>query len=157
MDAARDEFAAAGCSVLVVTQSKPEFLALYLQRMRWHVPVVCDPGRDAYAAFGLERTRWTTFLKPGVIWGYLRALFHGYGVKKPLAGEDVLQLGGDFILNRQSEIVFAYRSTDPTDRPGVAALLAPLSRASARPINSPPAANVPDLASGGPPAENEIS
>jgi peroxiredoxin len=123
VDAARDRLAAAGCSVLVVTQSKPEALAPYLDRMGWHVPVVCDPDRAAYAAFGLERTRWTTFFKPGVLAGFLRAAVRGYGVKKPVAGEDVLQLGGDFVLNRQRQVVFAYPSADPTDRPTVAAIL----------------------------------
>jgi hypothetical protein len=123
VDAARDEIAAAGCSVLVVTQSKPEFLDRYLARMGWHVPVVCDPDRTTYAAFGLERTRWTTFLKPRVLWGYFRAALRGYGMRKPIAGEDVLQLGGDFILNRQREVVHSHPSADPTDRPSVRALL----------------------------------
>jgi hypothetical protein len=45
-------------------------------------------------------------------------------VKKPNPEEDLLQLGGDFILNRSREIVFAYRSADPTDRPPIADLLA---------------------------------
>jgi len=123
VDAARDKLAAAGCSVLVVTQSKPGAVAPYLNRMGWHVPVVCDPDRAGYAAFGLERTRWTSFVKPRVLAGYLRAALRGYGVRKPVPGEDVLQLGGDFVLDRQREVVFAYPSADPTDRPTVAAIL----------------------------------
>lgn len=123
MDAARDRLAVAGCSALVVTQSKPEALAPYLDRMGWHVPVVCDPDRAAYTAFGLERTRLRSFFKPRVLAGYLRAALRGYGMRKPVAGEDVLQLGGDFVLNRQREVVFAHPSADPTDRPAIAAIL----------------------------------
>ena len=122
MDSARDELAAAGCSVLVVAQAKPEVLSLYLSRQPWHVPLVSDPDRVAYRAFGLERTGWVTFFKPSVLWKYLRGMFSGYRVKTPYAGEDVLQLGGDFILDRTRRIIFAYQSANPTDRPGLAAI-----------------------------------
>lgn len=124
MDAARERFAALGCSVLVVSQAKPEVLSLYLARQSWHVPVVCDPDRSAYAAFGLERTDWLTFFRPRVLWGYLRGMLRGYRVRRPYSGEDVLQLGGDFILNPRREVAFAYASADPTDRPTVEQLLA---------------------------------
>jgi hypothetical protein len=138
VDAARDEFAARACSVLVVTQAKPEVLALYLSRSQWAVPIVCDPDRAAYTAFGLERTGWLTFFKPRVLWGYVRGMFKGYRVKKPYAGEDVLQLGGDFILTRERRLAFAYPSADPTDRPPVADLLAALPSATPIPRDSTP-------------------
>src|SRR5262249_34322705 len=123
VDAAREPFAAAGCSVLVVSQAKPDMLALYLSRQSWHVPIVCDPDRTAYAAFGLERVGWLTFFRPKVLWGYFGGMLRGYRVKKPYAGEDIRQLGGDFILSRDRTVIFAYPSADPTDRPAVAALL----------------------------------
>ena len=129
MDAARDEFAARGCSVLVVTQAKPEVLSLYLSRVKWDVPLVCDPERTAYTAFGLERTGWLTFFKPRVLWGYLRDMWKGNRARKPYAGEDLLQLGGDFVLSRERKLVFAYPSADPTDRPAIADLLAALPSA----------------------------
>jgi AhpC/TSA antioxidant enzyme len=122
VDAARDELAAMGCSILVVAQAKPEVLSRYLSRSGWHVPIVSDPERAAYRAFGLERTGWGSFFRPKVLWGYLRGMLRGYCVKKPYKGEDVLQLGGDFILDRLGRVVFAYPSTDPTDRPGIATI-----------------------------------
>jgi hypothetical protein len=127
VDAARDRFAARGCSVLVVAQAKPEVLSLYLSRFKWAVPLVSDPERTAYSAFGLERTNWLTFFKPRVLGGYLWKMFKGSRVHKPYAGEDVLQLGGDFILARDRRVIFAYPSADPTDRPSVSALLAALT------------------------------
>ena len=39
-------------------------------------------------------------------------------------GEDALQLGGDFLVDRDGGILWAYRSVDPTDRPTVEQLLA---------------------------------
>ncbi|MCI0701562.1 MAG: AhpC/TSA family protein [Planctomycetia bacterium] len=123
MDAARDEFASRNCSVLVIAQAKPEVLSLYIANQKWTVPIVSDPDRAAYSAFGLERTSWFTFFKPRVLWGYFRGMWKGYRVKKPFAGEDVLQLGGDFILARERKVIFAYPSSDPTDRPAVSKLL----------------------------------
>ncbi len=123
MDAAREDLAAAGCSVLVVGQAKPEVLSRYLARGAWHVPIVSDPELAGYRAFGLERTGWGTFFRPKVLWGYFRGLFKGYGVKTPYEGEDLLQLGGDFVLDRNGRIVFAYPSADPADRPTVSAIL----------------------------------
>lgn len=126
MDAARDRLAAAGCSVLVVSQAKPESLARYAARSGWGVPLAADPDRAAYRAFGLERTSWLTFFRPRVLLGYFRGMLRGYGVKRPDAGEDLLQLGGDFVLARGGRVVFAHPSTDPTDRSTVAAILAAL-------------------------------
>lgn len=138
MDAARDEFAARGCSVLVVCQAKPEVLVLYLSRSKLAVPIVCDPDRTAYGAFGLERTGWLTFFKPRVLWGYFRGMWKGQRVKKPYAGEDVRQLGGDFVLTRERRLAFAYPSADPTDRSPVADLLATIPSATPIPRDSTP-------------------
>ena len=124
MAAAREEFAARGCSVVAVCQAKPELMAAFLARRPWDVPVVTDPDRVAYRAFGLERTGWLTFFRPKVLLGYLRGLLRGYGLKKPVTGEDVRQLGGDFLLDRAGNVVWAYRSADPTDRPATTAVLA---------------------------------
>lgn len=123
MDAARDRFAEAGCSILIVSQAKPDVLTRYLASQSWHVPIVSDPDRAAYAAFGLERTSWLTFFRPKVLRGYFRGMAEGYKVQTPYAGEDVLQLGGDFILTRERTMTFAYRSADPTDRPTVESLV----------------------------------
>jgi hypothetical protein len=124
--------AAAGCSVLVVAQAKPEVLSVYLARRGWHVMVVSDPARVAYRAFGLERTSWLGFFRPRVLWGYLHGMLRGYGLKRPYAGEDILQLGGDFVLDRHGRVVFAYPSADPTDRPGNSAILAAIRDAASR-------------------------
>lgn len=126
MDATRDDLVAAGCSVLVVTQAKPEMVSHYVARASWHVPIVADPERAAYKAFGLERTGLLTFFRPGVVWGYLWGMLRGYAPKMPYKGEDVMQLGGDFVLDRSRRVVFAYSSATPTDRPRVSAIRAAL-------------------------------
>ena len=123
MDAARDEFAAANCSVLVVTRARPEVLTQYLARHPRGVPIVSDPDATAYSAFHLKRIGWLSFLRPRVVFGYLVKILRGYLVRMPYPGEDVRQLGGDFVLNRRREVVFAFASSDPTARPKIPDLL----------------------------------
>lgn len=143
MVAVREKLAARGCSILVVTQARPETLSHYLSRSKWTVPFVADPDRVVYRAFGLERASWLTFLNPIVIGKYLLGMLRGYGAKMPYVGEDVLQLGGDFILDRRRRVIFAYASANPTDRPRPAAILAAL--ASAVPMNREIAPDAPHI------------
>ena len=38
-------------------------------------------------------------------------------------GEDVLQLGGDFVLSGDRRLIYAHRSADPIDRPAAETLV----------------------------------
>jgi hypothetical protein len=118
---------AAGVNVLVVSQATPTVLARYLKHHPQPVPVVGDPDRAAYRAFGLERTSWPGLMRPAVLARYLGLMLRGYLFRVPYRGEDVLQLGGDFLLDRVGRVVFAYPSRTATDRPGIDELLAAAS------------------------------
>jgi peroxiredoxin len=126
-----DEVRRLGAEVVAVTQARPEVLAAalasvlapILDSLSFPFPIVGDPDRVAYKAFGLERAGLTTMMRPGVILGYLRAIFRGWMPRKPLRGEDVLQLGGDFVLDREGRLVYAHRSATPTDRPSAQELI----------------------------------
>lgn len=51
------------------------------------------------------------------------------GIKRePYGGEDVYQSGGDFLLDRNGNLLYAHRSQDPADRPTVATLLSEIDR-----------------------------
>jgi peroxiredoxin len=125
-----EEFRRFGAEVLVVAQARPEFLAVFLRNEPLPFPAVSDPERKAYRAFGLERTSWLTILRPDIILRLVRLLFRGWGVRKPVAGEDILQLGGDFVIDGKGRLCFAYRSTVLTDRPSIDALLTAVRNAS---------------------------
>jgi peroxiredoxin len=122
-----------GGEVLVVTFTEPRRVAAYLERHPLPFPVVADPSRAAYHGLGLGRTSWATFFRGGVLARYLRLLFRGW-LPSSSEGEDVLQLGGDFVLDGQGRLISGYRSTEPTDRPPAADLLRAL-RAAAGPAS----------------------
>jgi peroxiredoxin len=120
---AYDNIRSAGGSVLAVTPSRPEVLAAHSRTKCWPFPIVGDPERHAYQAFGLDRTPLWRFLHPKAIFHYLGLMLRGWLPRMPKKGEDVFQLGGDFLIDRRLHLRYAYRSADPADRPSVRALI----------------------------------
>lgn len=118
-----------GAAVLVISQARPGLLSAFLCEQPQPFPVVADPERAAYRAFGLERTSWATVLRPDVVLRYLRLIFRGWKPQQAHGGEDVLQLGGDFVLDATGRLVYAHRSAEPTDRPPIDELLRALEAA----------------------------
>jgi hypothetical protein len=132
-----DRLTAAGVTVLVVVQAEPDRLAQWISMRPIPFPVVSDPERTAYRAFDLGRVGWLHFARPNVLGSYLRLMLRGHRLSKPVQGEDVLQLGGDFVLDRNTRLVFAHPSRAATDRPTVAEILTALPGNSRKAMNLP--------------------
>ena len=113
-----------GVGVLVVSFTPAARVAAYLAKYAQPFPVVSDPELIGYRAFGLERATVGSLFRPGVIGRYLLQMFRGWLPKKPGKGEDVLQLGGDFLLDGSGVVRYAHPSAEPTDRPSAVELLA---------------------------------
>lgn len=94
-------------------------------------PVLCDPNREAYRAFQLGHTSWLRILNPLVLGRYLLLILRGRLPFKPDEGEDLMQLGGDFVLDGQRRLTFAYSSANATDRPSVDVLVEAVMKAKA--------------------------
>jgi peroxiredoxin len=129
------ELQALGGRLVAVTMSRPEVLAAFLRRRPWPCPVVADPDLTVYRALGLGRASWASLLRPSVLGLYLKLIVRGGPLRRPPKGEDVHQLGGDFVLDRQRRLVYAYRSADPSDRPAAGELV----RAVRDAVSGPPA------------------
>ena len=112
-----------GAEVAVVTMSKPEVLAEYQRTHQWPFRLFSDPERAVYRRFELPRAPMSSFFRPSVLAGYFRLMFRGWRPRKHQEGEDPFQLGGDFILDDNQKVIFAYPSKTATDRPDVAKLL----------------------------------
>ena len=124
-----DPIRALGGEVLAVSFSPPARVAAYLARHPLPFPVVSDPDRWAYRAFALGRTSWLSFFRPAVLGRYLRLMFGGWMPWQAEQGTDLLQLGGDFVLDAGRHIILAHRSAEPTDRPAARQLLEAVRRA----------------------------
>ena len=118
-----EEILRLGGAVLVVSFVSPAQLTTYLAAGAFPFPVVADPTRQGYQAFGLERTSWSAMLAVRSVLRYLRLILRGWLPRRPREGEDVLQLGGDFVLDATGQVVYAHPSGEPTDRPSVSDLI----------------------------------
>jgi hypothetical protein len=117
------EFQSLGCEVIGVSFASPQMVALFLAESPMPFPVLSDTPKTAYQALGLGRTSWRSILRAGVVWRYLKLIFGGWLPRRSSKDADVLQLGGDFVLDAQRRLVLVHRSAEPTDRPSIDCLL----------------------------------
>jgi hypothetical protein len=56
-------------------------------------------------------------------------MLRGWRPQGPNKGDDVLQLGGDFIVDAAGRLAYAFRSAEPTHRPSARELLEQIRKA----------------------------
>jgi len=86
------------------------------------LPVLVDQDRAAYATWGLGRAPWWRIWLDPVVWRTYATLL-GSGARLRGSGDDVLQLGGDFVVAPDGSIAYS-RPQQRDDRPPVGELLA---------------------------------
>lgn len=122
----RDRLADLGGDTLVVlvTFTDPSSLSDYVSVHDLPFPVLTDPERSAYHAYGLGRgSVWRVWgLKAGRRYAeILRADGIG-GLRRPR--EDTLQLGGDFVIAPDGTLAWGFWGDGPDDRPSIDDLVA---------------------------------
>lgn len=110
--------------VLVVSFDPPRRIRGYCRRLRLPFRCLSDERRAAYRAFGLGRGSWLRTLTPKALAPYLRLYLRRGGPRPAYGGQDLRQMGGDFVVAPNGRLAFAYASPDPADRPSVGAVLA---------------------------------
>jgi len=120
LQSTRAEFQQAGISIVLVTFEQGYWLEQWRETTRIDFPILLDPQKNLYRAFGLQRSIRRTW-NLATLWFYARRLIRGE--KLIATGGDLHQLGGDFILDREGVVLLAYYSHDPTDRPHPKSLL----------------------------------
>lgn len=90
-------------------------------------PLLLDRSKRCYARWGMGRTNvFGAMLSPSLNWRYLRLLLRGerfLGV-----APDMLQLGGDFVVDPEGRIAFAHTMRNAGDRAHVSELIQALRR-----------------------------
>ncbi|HSH79559.1 MAG TPA: peroxiredoxin-like family protein [Herpetosiphonaceae bacterium] len=110
-----------GAVVLGVSFEEPSVIARFAERESLPYPILSDPERTAYRAFGLERGGTAQVWSPNALRTYARGLLRGKLPRLPRA--DIAQLGGDFVLDAQGSVVYEHRSEESADRPAIDRLL----------------------------------
>ena len=120
------EIQARNAAVLAVSFEPRDRLFQLARQLQLPFPLLSDPERDVYRAYGLKRGRLLQLLNPGTVLAYLGLLARGrwYHFRR----SDLRQMGGDFIIDGQGNTQFEYRSAAPHERPSVEHILALLGR-----------------------------
>ena len=122
MRAFKSEFDRRGVAIVIVSFAEPDKLTPYIMDHNWPFTILADPERKAYVTFALKRLSWWRVFSPAMLKLYSKLVGKGLH-RRDYGREDVYQSGGDFVLDHEGNILFAYRSEDPGDRPQVGNLL----------------------------------
>ena len=121
------EIEAAGARLVVVTPQSADRAATWRDEVSLgDALVLADPRRTLYKALGARRPRPVWMLRPGC-GGGLRTMLSG-DRSSMTKGDDALQLGVDVVVDRDGQIAFIHRASDPADRTPPAELVAVLRR-----------------------------
>lgn len=123
------EIEAVPADVVLVAYDESSLLgAKMLRDLDLPFPLLLDSERRSYAEWGMGRTNlFGAMLSPSLNWRYLRLLLRG---ERFLGfAPDMLQLGGDFVVDGERRIAFAHRMHNNGDRAPVPRLLQELKRA----------------------------
>ncbi len=111
----------------MISFAQGKALAHYAGGLNLPFPLLSDPERSAYRAYGLSRGSFWTIFGPKIVWTYVKLMARGRLFRGIQA--DPYQLGGDFVVDGQGILRFAYRSADPADRPSADRLLEAVRKA----------------------------
>ncbi len=109
--------------VACVTFATPALIKAFEREMDLPFPILGDPERHAYRAMGFERASWRRVWLDPRVWARYAVLL-GRGRRSKPVDQDLLQLGGDVVIDPEGRIAWLYRSEGPEDRPAVDQLLA---------------------------------
>lgn len=127
MKSLKSEFDRRGVAIIVISFAEPERLAPYQKHHQWPFVMLADPKRIAYRAFALKRLSWLRVFSPSTLRLYFRLLREGKKMQS-YGKDDYYQGGGDFLIDRDGDVLFAHCSQDPADRPRPEQLLEAVDR-----------------------------
>jgi len=125
----------AGALLVVVSAEPADQIAPVARKEGWTGPVLGDPQRIAYRAFGLGRLPWYRVFTPKTLVLYAGFMLRGRFPEPP--GQDAMQQGGDFLVDAAGVIRFAYAGRRSDDRPPVEDLIRHLRSIAAGPGSLP--------------------
>ncbi len=115
-------FEAAGSAIVAVGQGSPDDTARFAADLELPYPVLADPDRVAYRAYGLVTGGLGALAGPAAGRGYLRAVLGGAGGGRMVG--DARQLPGAFVVDQTGTLRYAHPATHAADTPSAEELLA---------------------------------
>ena len=121
-----EEIRGLGAEVVAVSFEPMQRLKKQVEDMRLPFPILTDPGLETYRAYGVRRGSFRDVFNLGASLQFLRLLFRGRWV---WAGHgDIMQLGGDFIIDKEGLLKYSHPASRSQDQADVDGLLEELRR-----------------------------
>jgi len=120
-----EQFVAAGVAIVAIGQGTPAESAAFARDLGLPFPVLADPDRLGYAAYGLVEGSIGQLLGPAAMVAGVRATLRRTKSGRPVG--NVRQLGGAFAVNRGGIVRFAKPAAHSGDIATTAELLATIT------------------------------
>lgn len=130
-----DDYIAAGANVAIIGQGEPERAAAYRDQQDLAVPILCDPDRDLYRAYGLREggVPHMLFDAPQEMWDHDRATGEEFQRQRRDDGRPLVdspwQLPGEFVVDTSGAIKLDWRYQYCEDYPNPLVLIAAIKAA----------------------------
>lgn len=112
-----------GTHILVISFDGLDQVRKYRSLLNLSFPVAADTGRAAYRAYGLTRASFLQTWHAKTMWRYLVLIREGRRFRRPKKGDDLSQLGADFVVDAHGKIEYAHYGARPDDRPDIAEVI----------------------------------
>ena len=112
---------ALGCAVVVVAQGLRESGLQWKKDYGLQFPLLIDRDMRFYRQFGLRR-RLKLVWNLEIFTFYAARVVEGGKDNMVYPGDDLTLMGGDFIVRRNGEVIFAHAQTSQFDRPQISDL-----------------------------------
>ena len=116
------EIEQAGLRLVVITPDRPDVVRAFSAEFQPPFPIVSDPRRVAYQAFGLTEGSLGQLLSPRIVARGVQATLRGSFVGRP-AGGNQRQLPGAAIVDTDGSVLFHYIARDAADHVDAARLI----------------------------------
>jgi hypothetical protein len=123
----QDELRAKGADVLVISFDPIRRVRAYCRRLRLSFRCLSDEQRRTFAAYHLGRASWLRTLTPRALAPYVTLYLRRGGPRPAFGGQDLRQMGGDFVVAPDGRLTLAHASHDPADRPSTDDVLEAIS------------------------------
>jgi len=111
-----------GFQIVLVGLGTPAQAEAFKNKFSLSFPLICDPEKKLYQAYGLGRGSVAGLASPTLFLKGLKTLSRGHTPGVPQG--DVMQMPGVFLIDTSGNIRYAHYSKDPSDNPPGGTLLA---------------------------------